>query len=693
MSAIRSGAVTITASQDGSSATSGLTVVRGDFIPSADATLGGVLEVATLTVAAGVTITLTAGAVIDAQGPVVIAGNVVGDCKGLSLNGQADVTISGTFSNACSATSADTEPPDLVILGSGAVNLDGATVTSSGDITIGNSVVAAASAAPGLSAAVGVSTVSLRGTMVTHDPLFAPPGLDGATPGAGQDGHHIILQPAEILFLDGTTLQAQHGGPGGSSEVEGTAETIVSRGGDGGAGGHVELVPIEIVSLSLVSLEPITVQIGGGDGGAGGSGTSTALWDVQVGLLPHANSFGGDGGAGGNAFTQDSFFDVFVDIEIGGTVQLNPGDGGVGGNGSSVGVDGDFTFLSGPDFGIATAMGGAGGHSGVALVGPDFLTGTAQGGPGGFANAMGINGPDGDDILGGPGFPGGAATGVGGLGGNGFGVPGAPGGDVILWGGNGGNAGPNCPVINLFDFDGTIRVTMDTELSDFFMFNAGSKGIPLGLSGANVGEGGGPGFAAGDGGDLFGTPGLPGFDLLNPGSLGPPGTLFIGPGGNGGDMGRGLSPGSGGMAGSGPAGSFTPVGEIFTDGFESGDVSAWSCSTPAPARTAGQETAAAVVVTQATPGTMTLTGTGACVTVTGEIAEDGTITAEGVGTVAGTDNISVSFSGTFDEGAGTLSGDYSMDTGSAISPGHPVVYELDLVVTPPAATAGGPGGD
>ena len=90
-------------------------------------------------------------------------------------------------------------------------------------------------------------------------------------------------------------------------------------------------------------------------------------------------------------------------------------------------------------------------------------------------------------------------------------------------------------------------------------------------------------------------------------------------------------------------------------------------------------------MTQAIPGTITLSGSGAWVEVSGPIAADGTITAVGIGTVAGVPSISVSFSGTFDEQAGTLVGNYSMDTTSAISPGHPVVYGLDMTVTPPAA--------
>ena len=236
VSGLRSGPVVITASQDGASGTSDLTVVRGDFIPTADATLGGTVEVALLTVPAGVTVTLTDNTVIDSEGSVTIAGNISGDCLGLSLSGQAAVTISGTFNNACSVTSADVDPPGLTIVGAGAVNLDGATVTSSGDITIGNSAASAAASAPSRTRVAGVRTVSLVGTTVKQDPATAPAGADGEIPTNGQDGKNIILQVAEILFLDRTVIQAQSGGAGGSSQVQGTDGTVVSRGANGGGG-------------------------------------------------------------------------------------------------------------------------------------------------------------------------------------------------------------------------------------------------------------------------------------------------------------------------------------------------------------------------------------------------------------------------------------------------------------------------
>ena len=402
-------------------------------------------------------------------------------------------------------------------------------------------------------------------------------------------------------------------------------------------------------------------------------------------MLPHTNSFGGAGGDGGSVV-----FDGVLEVELATPINANPGDGFPGGDAFSVPPGGFPRDASLPPdfFPFANATGGPGGHSGMAPTGPGFAPGIGVGGIGGTGDAMAINGADGSDLFG-PGLDGGDGFASGGAGGHAFGGPGAPGGDAFVSGGNGGNAFPNCPVIEIFDLDGTIRVITDTDGSDNQMVNAGTIGIPYHLFEEIVGEGGGPGFAGGNGGDLNGIWGDWGFnqaDPLNDFFFGAPGTLTIGPGGNGGAMGRGLSQGTGGMAGTGPAIPFVAIDPIFTDGFESGDVSAWSCSTPAPPAGAARAPAAvAVAVTQAIPGTITLSGSGAWVEVSGPIAADGTITAVGIGTVAGVPSISVSFSGTFDEQAGTLVGNYSMDTTSAISPGHPVVYGLDMTVTPPAA--------
>lgn len=46
--------------------------------------------------------------------------------------------------------------------------------------------------------------------------------------------------------------------------------------------------------------------------------------------------------------------------------------------------------------------------------------------------------------------------------------------------------------------------------------------------------------------------------------------------------------------------------------------------------------------------------------------------------MASTPNIKVAFAGTYDEATQTLQGTYSMDTESVISPGHPVVYNVDV---------------
>lgn len=76
--------------------------------------------------------------------------------------------------------------------------------------------------------------------------------------------------------------------------------------------------------------------------------------------------------------------------------------------------------------------------------------------------------------------------------------------------------------------------------------------------------------------------------------------------------------------------------------------------------------------------------------VEGTIDENGAISAEGRGTVAGVPIIKVTFEGTYDDQAGTLTGEYSMDTEHIISPGHPIVYTVEATASAAAALEADP---
>ncbi|MEX2528602.1 MAG: hypothetical protein WEA09_13300 [Gemmatimonadota bacterium] len=93
---------------------------------------------------------------------------------------------------------------------------------------------------------------------------------------------------------------------------------------------------------------------------------------------------------------------------------------------------------------------------------------------------------------------------------------------------------------------------------------------------------------------------------------------------------------------------------------------------------ASQSLQVAVAATSEGGRSISIAGDAPWVNVTGSLQADGSFTASGRGTVAGVPNIDVSFTGTFDEEAGVLTGDYAMDTGKVISASHPTVYSVNV---------------
>ena len=110
------GPATITATSGSASGTASLTILAkpDPLEPAADADL---------------TITAT-----DA---VTIAGTITGDCVAIEVDGAASVTITGTVSNDCAGAVGD-EIPGLTIVADGELSFTDATLTSTGDITVGN---------------------------------------------------------------------------------------------------------------------------------------------------------------------------------------------------------------------------------------------------------------------------------------------------------------------------------------------------------------------------------------------------------------------------------------------------------------------------------------------------------------------------------------------------------------------------
>ncbi len=263
------------------------------------------------------------------------------------------------------------------------------------------------------------------------------------------------------------------------------------------------------------SLEFHNVNIKLGNGGRGGNATTPADCDPGVAV-------GGNGGDALNKFR----FTASSSISISGSMNFNPGNGGVGGLATAHGKIGDNGCLA--EAGAeAFATGGNGGNVprwGVRTRGSVFGTGNvnlgiAEGGTGGLATAWGGSGGNDTCLPGAVGGNGGYAEGTGGEGGDstfsdggsgagGGGASGGTGGEGRAAGGSGGNG-------------------------------ASWTKIPAG----DGGDGAAASATGGPGGEATGS------GTLTQGEQGPATAV----GGNGGNGGDGLPPGVGGQGGTASA--------------------------------------------------------------------------------------------------------------------------------------------
>ena len=664
---VSDGTAVITASQDGADGTASLVVVRPSLLLDEDAVLGGDVMVENLTIMPGVTVTLSADLRIDARGAVTIEGSVMGDCMAVKMEAEGSVTISGELNNACvSQAIAGEDAPAIEISAPGGVNLDDATIVSSGPvIVVSEPSPPAPTQSPGASRAPWEipGVISLPGANIRGEPTEA---AQAPAVGRTSSGSVLFFRAKREVILNGTTLRAQHGGLGYHESL--TSENRIRGlvGGDGGFGGSIFL-SVEEGGMIILRTDRGESEVTAGDGGRGGSATATTTRNPFVDPAPDAFAGGGNGGEGGGVFfvgraTHDGGVGLF---------RVHIGNGGSGGNGTATaanGVDADGS-RSAQVGGEAEAKGGAGARIGTLDGGFEGITqpDDAEGGAGGFALAISGNG--GNGIRGAPdGASGGKATAGGGTGGDAYLRPGNIGGNALATGGSGGDGAEVFPASTDRSLSGQISVVTDPASSDPFIFDAGT-GIALGLIYRILNARGGPGGEGGDGADLgarggaggiqFGGENLPG---------GAAGVASVGAGGNGG---MGVTGGDGGSAGSFGAGSDLDAGQsnpVFEDGFAGGD-----CQSSSASRTSASNPG--LLLNQADQ-TIEINGSGAWVNVTGALADDGTVTATGRGTVAGVPDILVEFSGTWDEETQTLQGTYTVDSEKIISAGHPVVYDV-----------------
>ncbi|GMR13991.1 MAG: hypothetical protein BMS9Abin29_2218 [Gemmatimonadota bacterium] len=678
VTAVAEGSATVTGTSGNASGGVTVTVILVPlpFVPAGDGDVSGTMNVAEVTIPAGVTITATSDLVINATGPVKIDGNLMGDCVAVTVNGSGAVVVTGVVDNDCA--SIVVEPaPSLTIAGGGAMNFNGAALRSTGDINIGNDLSALAALGPGLSrspfansiaqAAPQPCTFEGSGAGITQNDGLS--GADGITTGiAGRRGSDVNVSCTGAVNLSGTDFSAGSGGAGGDATNPGGSAT----GGDGGEGGTVS-VRSGSGTINVENNNTVTT----GDGGKGGNAFSDGDPAVAV------------GGVGGNAGS----FSMAPQRGMGsGALTIIRGNGGDGGTARAIGESGDdaTTSQAATKGGTLSAVGGDGGI----VPGPGIdPTPNAQGFTLTFTEPLGGKGGDalgaaGDGGKGSKEFPIGAQgpdiTVQGGLGGTvlslSFGTrPPGRGGDGGIGrfvGGNGGLGWNSC--------------------EDNSMFERGGDGGPGGtLTGGN----GGAGF-----GVTLGTP-----------SDGAPGALLVDDSGNGGDGGDGAPEKSlGGAAGTNGLAPVDGTSATITNGLEKGAdgkpcdfnfnvaITVKSGGDPNGHEEFIRLTTVTMITARLTsPGVIEFTSTASVlwINTTGAVGTDGSFTTTGVGRAAGFNGTPVTFDGTVAlDGEGRVTGINGMlvyDSTNSVLPAqqpppdgdglrHPANYNLTGTLKPPA---------
>jgi len=520
VTAVGAGSATITATSEGRSGSTSLTVEWAAFAPRAATTLSGTNTFASVSVPDGVEITVTGDASLVSVGDLSISGAISGDCGELTVSG-ATLTITGTVSNVCSTSGS----ADLHLISTGDLTLTGAVLASSGDVRITNDETLSDSDFDPMMLVTGVAaraatgqmgTCTISGVVPVQGGVSKAPG--GTTGDDGSDGGNWRLDCNGDVDIDGNaditggteidTPDAGDGGDVNDGDVTDPSNTDGSRGA-GGNGGELRIRATGNVNFSGTSSNPTRILLA--DGGDGGDQV-----DIGDGPGVSASAIGGSGGKSG---TFSGRANGNINIANAGGLEIVVGAGGDGGDATAVGIDG----LPAEDGASATATGGDGGETPDAqLRGQGNVTGagdiTMSGGKGGEANANAGAGGDGTqaDKDGGGG---GAMVARSGTGGD------AGGADIR--GGEGGNGWDGCSV--------------------------------------NPPEAGGKG---GKGGDATGELGLPGFGV----NSGAGGTVTVGAAtGDGGNGGDGDATGLGGDAGAdnisaGAGGTRVDEGPNFRDG-------------------------------------------------------------------------------------------------------------------------------
>lgn len=278
--AVGKGQAEISATSEGISGSSSLTVILVDFEPEQDTELSGLQLFANVNIADGVKVSATGDLDLLVEGIVQIAGILEADCDGVAVKGGADVTIPGTIQNDCN--SPDAPGPTLSIAASGALDLTGGKVISSGLIQAINGladIFSAQSLAPATAERLQGGPCVFREAEVRQlesEAGSTPPGIE-------------ILCEGDVIF-SGTTIVARNGADGASAESVGAGEVGASA-SSGGVGGFVRIEADGDVDF-LAGSGGTTISLG--SGGNGGDATATATSPGGS-----ATASAGDGGESG----------------------------------------------------------------------------------------------------------------------------------------------------------------------------------------------------------------------------------------------------------------------------------------------------------------------------------------------------------------------------------------------------------
>ena len=323
-----------------------------DFLPTAATTLAGAVNFATVTIPAGVTVTITDTLVLNATGPITIAGNLAGDCKGASLGTTATLTVSGNIDNHCS-TLPDDAPPPLTLVATGGYDFNGGgTVRSSGDVLVTNNLAAAQTAridASGLVVAPPSAPLAARiaraGPYACRSvsrtwiaaPAKARNGANG-TPrsGDGKRASTWVLWCDDLGngLIDRTTVTGQNGGDAGHATH--TSNTGAdATGGAGGAGGTLRVFVSGQLDIGTGNVFTT------GSGGEGGDASATATANPVPAAAPSGTAVAGHGGVAGLVTIQS------LEAMTIGSLTLDVGRGGAGGVAAATGADGAASTAAG----------------------------------------------------------------------------------------------------------------------------------------------------------------------------------------------------------------------------------------------------------------------------------------------------------------------------------------------------------